>query len=459
MNRLLENLVARLWNKRVAMRNRLAIMSSLVLGLGVSDGQVSRGPLTLAQGKRLEHIAVLGKTGRGKSSFLRHLAVQDIRAGRGFVSVDLHGDMTPFLLRSIAEEEQRRRQDLSDRVIIVDPADSAFSVGLNVLEMSPGLNRFVQVAEFTHILRRRWQLESLGARTEELLRNALHVLADNGLTLLELAPLLTEQSLRVAWLQKTSNQEAQQYFRERYDRASEPMRAVMRDPILNKIGEFTADPHFRHILGQQRSTFSLSEAMDAGRWVLLRLPKGQLGEQAATLGSLFMAKLRNALFARRSRTLFTFFLDEVQNLVAYDSGLDTLLSEARKFGVSISTANQFLDQYPPQMRSAILAVGTHVFFQLSSLDADRIAAALDGGKSLAAILKNLPKRQAVVKSGSSRGQQFEVPEVSEPGVEGDDLYRRSRQRWARRRVDVEREIADRVGNGPKTINEQLDDWE
>ena len=344
-------------------------------------------------------------------------------------------------------------------MIIVDPADSAFSVGLNVLEMSPGLNRFVQVAEFTHILRRRWQLESLGARTEELLRNALHVLADNGLTLLELAPLLTEQSLRAVWLEKASNPEAQQYFRDRHDRASEPMRAVMRDPVLNKIGEFTADPHFRHILGQQRSTFSLSEAMDAGRWVLVTLPKGQLGEQAATLGSLFMAKLRNALFARQRRTLFSFFLDEVQNLIAYDSGLDTLLSEARKFGVSISTANQFLDQYPPQMRSAILAVGTHIFFQLSSVDADRIAVALDGGKSLAAILKNLPKRQAVVKSGSSRWQQFEVPEVREPGVGSDDLYYRSRQRWAKRRVDVEREITDRIGPVQKTINEQLDDWE
>ena len=102
--------------------------------------------------------------------------------------------------------------------------------------------------------------------------------------------------------------------------------------------------------------------MDRGRWVILNLDKGRLGEQASTLGSLLLTKLKNALFARRRRQLFTLYCDEIQNLVAYDAGLDTLLSEARKFGISVVTANQFLEQYPPQMRAAIMAVGTHVFF-------------------------------------------------------------------------------------------------
>ena len=80
--------------------------------------------------------------------------------------------------------------------------------------------------------------------------------------------------------------------------------------------------------------------------------------------------------------MFTFYCDEIQNLVAFDSGIDTLLSEARKFGIGIVSANQFLDQYPPQMRAAIFAIGTHIFFQLSSPDADKVSGALDGGKSL-----------------------------------------------------------------------------
>src|SRR5262249_52490526 len=159
------------------------------------------------------------------------------------------------------------------------------------------------------------------------------------------------------------------YFEIRYDQASEPMRAVMREPILNKLSAFTADPHFRHIIGQQRSTFSIVEAMDQGRWIILNLHKGRLGEQAATLGSLFLAKIKNALFSRQRRNIFSIFADEIQNLVSLGNGLETMLSEARKFGVGIVTANQFLEQFTPEMRAALMAVGTHIFFQLSSQDA------------------------------------------------------------------------------------------
>src|SRR5713226_5222685 len=315
----------------------------------------------------------------------------------------------PFLLRLVAAEERRTRIDLSEKLIVIEPADPECSIGLNVLEAQDGQQSYVQLAEFAQILRARWNLDSFGARTEELLRNSLHVLADNGLTLLELAPLLTRSAFRAASLRRVQNTEVSDYFRTRFDTRSEAMQGVYRDAILNKVSGFTSDQRFRHILGQQRSTFSLLDAMDRGRWVILNLDKGRLGEQAATLGSLLLTKLKNALFARRRRQLFTLYCDEIQNLVAYDSGLDTLLSEARKFGISVVSANQFLEQYPPQMRAAIMAVGTHVFFQLSALDADKIAAALDGGKHLAEILKNLPPRNLVVKTGHHHHARVVVP--------------------------------------------------
>src|SRR5207237_9834674 len=110
-----------------------------------------------------------------------------------------------------------------------------------------------------------------------------------------------------------------------------------------KTTAFTADPHFRHILGQQRSSFSLLEAMDRGYWIVFNLDKGRLGEQASTLGSLFLTKLKNAVFGRRSRKLFTLYCDEIQNLVTLEGGIDTLLSEARKFSVGVCSATQFLE--------------------------------------------------------------------------------------------------------------------
>jgi Helicase HerA, central domain len=457
MTHFLEHLIASVWNG--LRRPKSEYQPGLHLGRLIIDGQVVTMPAMISHEKRTEHLAILGKTGQGKSFFLRHLSSQDIRRRDGFVFFDLHGDTMPFLLRRVAAEERRTRTDLSDRLIVIEPADSEFSIGLNVLEAQEGQQNYVQLAEFAQILKARWHLDSFGARTEELLRNGLHVLADNGLTLLELSPLLTSAAFRAACLHRVRNTEVVSYFQTRFDTRSEAMQGVYRDAILNKVSGFTTDQRFRHILGQQRSTFSLLDAMDRGRWVILNLDKGRLGEQASTLGSLLLTKLKNALFARSRRQLFTIYADEIQNLVAYDAGLDTLLSEARKFGISVISANQFLEQYPPQMRAAIMAVGTHIFFQLSSLDADKISSALDGGKRLAELLKNLPKRHMVVKSGSQRPQEVLVPNVVESDADYSDLYNRCRARWARRRTDIEVEIRARHQHAARRTEEVLNDWE
>ena len=344
-------------------------------------------------------------------------------------------------------------------MIVVEPSDLDFSVGLNPLEQQNGSERFVQIAEFAQVFKQRWHLESFGARSDELLRNSLHVLAENGLTLLELAPLLSHSAFRAKCLEHLSNSEIKQYFALRYDQASEPMRSTMREPILNKTSAFTADPHFRHIVGQEHSTFSVLDAIDRGQWLVLNLHKGKLGEQAATLGSLFLTTIKNALFSRKKRELFTLYCDEIQNLVSFGSGLDTILSEARKFGVSVVSANQFLDQYTVEMRSAILAVGTHIFFQLSSPDAQQIATALDGGKSLAEVLKNLPRRHMVIKTSYERWCEGVVPTLTEPKIDFSDLYRRCRARWGRKRSEVEQEIAHRQAVVTRSSSDALHDWE
>ena len=458
MRKLLETLIARLLNRATARRDRTRVARGLHLGTRVVDGSPTQVRVEIPLSRRAEHLAALGKTGSGKSFLLKLLAKQDIEAGRGFVFFDLHGDTTPFLLGVISDHEKIVERNLDDRLIVVEPADSEMSVGINPLESRTGNNRFIQIAEFAQVLKQRWHLESFGARTDELLRNSLYVLAENRLTLLELGLLLSHGAFRANCIKKVTNSEVRQYFELRYDSVSEPMRATMREPILNKTSAFTADPHFRDIVGQH-STFSLGDAIDHGYWIILNLHKGKLGDQSATLGSLFLTMIKNALFSRNTRNLFTLYCDEIQNLVAYGSGLETMLSEARKFAISIVSANQFLDQYPPEMRAAIQAVGTHVYFNLSSSDAQQVAAALDGGKTLAEILKNLPRRQMIVKTGAERWQHALVPTLAEPKTDPSDLYARSRARWARNRSDIEMEIRQRQAIVSRKAKEVLDAWE
>ena len=451
-----EQLVISIWNyfhrPRVAKDG-----NGILLGNQVADVAVTTRRITISDTRRTMHIAILGKTGSGKSSLLRLMAQQDIDAGRGFLYFDLHGDATPFLLKSIANREAALHEELHEKLIVIAPADKEYSVGLNPLQQSD--LSFVHITEFAQILKRRWGLDHFGARTDELLRNALYVLSANGLTLLELAPLLTNTGFRTQCLKKTPNAEVQQYFELRYDKVSEPMRATMREPILNKTSAFTADPAFRHIVGQRESTFSMQHAMDQSDWIIANLDKGKLGEQSLTLGSLIFTVAKNALFTRRKRNLFTIYVDEVQNFLAYDSGIEMVFSEARKFGVSVVSANQYLGQYPDEMRTAILSVGTHIFFQLSSGDATQIAQALDSGKSLAERLKNLPQRHFVLKSGADHWREGCTPTVENPKVSYSDLLNRARAHHGRLRAEVDREIAQRHATFNRTTEEVLDEWE
>ena len=426
------------------------------LGLRVLEEQVTARPVGLSQTQRTMHQALIGRTGSGKSRLIGFQCQQDITADRGFLFLDMHGDATPFLLRAIAAEEWKRQEDLSERLIVISPGDLEMSVGLNPL--GGGNPDFVSIAEIAELLKMYWGLDRFGARTDELLRNGLYVLAANGLTLLELSPLLTHAGFRTSCLKRVPNAEVRQYFELRYGQVSEPMRATMREPILNKISAFTADPRFRHIVGQTESTFSIREAMDEGYWIIVNLDKGKLGAHALTLGGLFFTMIKNALFTREKRGLFTLYTDEIQNYIANASDVETILSEARKFGVGVVSANQFLDQYPAPMRAAILSVGTHCFFQLSSADATTVAQMLDGGKSLAERLKNLPQRHFILKSGANHWVEGCVPKVEDSKASYTDLLNRSRAMYARPRAEIEREIADRHAVLTQKTDEVLNDW-
>lgn len=454
----LEHLVISIWNRLQGRRRRRrnGCSGDTLLGYRVVDEELTKRRVGVSATRRTMHAAIVGKSGSGKTSLIKHLCAQDVEAGRGLFVLDLHGDITPFILSAIAAEEWRRQEHLSDRLIVISPADRDSSVGLNPLEdADPDFARSAEIAE---LLRTRWGLDHFGARTEELLRNSLYVLTANGLTLLELGLLLTNAGFRTVCLAKTPNAEVRHYFESRYGKASEQMQAVMREPILNKTSAFTSDPRFRHIIGQAHSTFSFKRAMDEGYTVIANLEKGKLGAQALTLASLIFTTFKNAIFTREKKALFAAYCDEVQNFIAYSSDIETMLSEARKFGVGLVSANQYLDQLPPPMRGALLATGTQTFFQLSSADAQTVAQMLDGGRSLAERLKNLPQRHFVVKSGAEHWAEARVPPVREQGKSYTDLLHRSRASFARPRTEIEREIAERHAAFTKSTDELLHDW-
>src|SRR5437899_5094041 len=159
----LEKLIAGIWNR---LRKRGGGVreerGTLDLGFRVMDGQVAKRHFQLSNSRRTMHIAVLGKTGSGKSYAMRHAAEQDIEAGRGFVFFDFHGDAIPFLLRTINRKERQTRKHLSDRLILIDPTDPIVSVGFNPLEGAG--ESFIRITEFTQVLRQRWSLDHFGAR-------------------------------------------------------------------------------------------------------------------------------------------------------------------------------------------------------------------------------------------------------------------------------------------------------
>ena len=451
MFKLFEFAFTNTWN-RLAGACSPKLEGGLLLGYLVMDERVTRNPYFLPTQSRLRHIVIQGKTGSGKSFSILTIAFHDVDVARGFALFDLHGDLIPPVLTYIAQTHP----EYAARLILIDPADPVHAVGLNPLEVADDYSRFREVAEITRSLADRWDFK--GARTEELLRNTLFALSANGLTILEAALFLSNDEYRQKLLRKVANQDVLEYFGLRFNPLSDAMKSTMREPVLNKLSEFTADPHFRYILGQRHSSFSFDEVLSEGKIVLVNLNKGRLGIHATTFGSLILSKLKAAIFRRQKRHLFSVFADEMQNLAASDTDFEVLFSEARKFGVGIVTANQFSAQLPQTMRSAVQAIGTRVFFQLSPEDAGFAAQELDGGKTMAERLRNLKPRHAYVKSGHYAAQEIVTPNLEIPNAPTGTLIQTSNSTYARLKTAIDADIRARRPK-PESSKEAIHDWD
>jgi hypothetical protein len=329
----------------------------------------------IAEADRSNHFYVIGATGTGKTKFLEYLIRQDIEKGNGFGVIDPHGDLIEDIKGFLVLRYEPDDEIISNWVILIDPADPDFTVTFNPLEKVPGVPIAEQANELISAFRKIWS-DSWGVRMEDLMRNSLIALGEAELTLTELPQFLNNRGVRQGILEKVSHPLAQEYFK-RFDTMTDRSQVTWIEPIMNKINAFFSDERIRHIFSSEKSSFNIREIMDRQKILLIKLDKGKLKDSADLLGSLLMAKIQMAAFSRsdilqRKRVPFYLYIDEFQNYAS--ESFSIVLSEARKYGLSLIMAHQTLAQIPEELKSLILGnTGVQVYFRLNRHDASLLA--------------------------------------------------------------------------------------
>jgi hypothetical protein len=325
---------------------------------------------------RATHVYVIGATGTGKTKFLEFLIQQDIERGNGFGVIDPHGDLIEDIKGFLAcYHSHYQDEEIFERVVLIDPTDSHFTVTFNPLEKLANVSVAEQAGELVSSFRKIWA-DSWGPRMEDLMRNSLIVLGEAGLTLAELPLFLTERTFRERAVQRAEHPIARQYF-QRFDALTDRGQLPIIEPVMNKVNAFLADHRIRQMFSSPESSFNLREIIDHKKILLIKLDKGRLKDSADLLGSLLMAKIQLAAFSRSDilqsrRTPFYLYIDEFQNF-ASDSFM-VVLSEARKYGLSLIMAHQTLAQIGEELRSLILGnTGIQVYFRVNRHDAQLLA--------------------------------------------------------------------------------------
>ncbi len=345
-----------------------------ILGTNEYRGQTTE--IHLSDEDRLRHLYVIGQTGSGKSGMLRTLIDQDIRAGNGVCFIDPHGNDVVDVLASIPPE---RYED----VIYFDPANIDRPFGLNMLEYDPQRpeQKSFIVNELLMIFRQLYGdvPESMGPAFEQYFRNATQLVMEDpssGSTLMDIGRVLSDAEFRNLKLSRSNNPVVNQFWTEIATKAEGEASLQNIVPyITNKFDEFTASDFMRPIIGQQESSFKFRELIDNKKILLVNLSKGRLGERNANLlgliivGKLFMAALSRADSVGTNFPPFYLYIDEFQNITT--SSIPGILSEARKYKLSLTIAHQYLAQVDEKIRGAIFGnVGNMAVFRVGEEDAE-----------------------------------------------------------------------------------------
>lgn len=351
--------------------------SALDFGWYWSENKEELQMAKIAEKDRATHLYVIGATGTGKTKFLEFLIQQDIEKGNGFGVIDPHGDLIEDIKGFLAccYDDPGDEKKISERVVLIEPTDPNFSVTFNPLDKLSNVSAAEQANELVSAFKKIWA-DSWGVRMEDLMRNSLIALGEAGLTLAELAQFLTRRAFRETVLEKVNHPIATEYF-QRFNALTDRGQVTWIEPVMNKINAFFSDERIRQMFSHPKSSFNLREIMDHRKILLIKLDKGKLKGSADLLGSLLMAKIQMAAFSRsdvsqNKRTPFYLYIDEFQNFAS--ESFSVILSEARKYGLSLIMAHQTLAQISTELRSLILGnAGIQVYFRLNRQDAQLLA--------------------------------------------------------------------------------------
>ncbi len=390
--------------------------------------------------ERERHVYIVGKSGSGKSTFLFNLAMSDILAGEGVAVIDPHGDLALDILDAIP------RSRIND-VCYLDVTDAERPVGFNPATRVAPERRALAAAGIVSAFKHLWS-DSWGPRLEHFLFHGVAALVSREhASLIDLPRIYTDDNFRDRLLRSVEDPETLRFWQEEFPSYTKAFRSEAFAPILNKVGQVNASPQLRLILGQVAPRLDLKFTMDNRRILIANLAKGAIGEQASNLlGSLLVSHLqlvameRGAL-APHQRVPFFVHVDEFQTFSS--DAFATLLSEARKFATHFALANQYTDQLPHAVRSAVIGnAGTLVVFRVGSRDAELLAPEfrpMDGGA-----LADQEPYTAWLRRGVGRDRIFAESKLYEPIGTAELIREQSRQRFGRARGTIERQRSFRV---------------
>lgn len=408
---------------------------------------------------RSRHVYIIGQTGAGKSGLLELLALSDVFYNHGYCIIDPHGDFAIDNLRFVPES---RIKD----VVYFNPADTAFPVAFNPLEVSDPSKKPNICSEVIGVLKRMFG-DSWGPRLEHILRYTLLALLDRPeTTLLDISRLLTDKDFRKETLDYCKDVTVLQFWKHEFGQWGEKQVNESIAPVLNKVGAFTANPIIRNIIGQPKSSFDIRKIMDEGKILVVNLSKGLIGEDnAGILGAFLVTKVQLAAMSRSDiervddRRPFYLYVDEFQNF-ATDS-FSVILSEARKYGLNLTVANQYVAQMTDKVRDAVFGnVGTTISFRVSADDAPILVKQFEPTFEESDIIQ-LNNRHFVISMiiNGEKVPAFSATTLSIPDSPSDNIdaiIAHSRDKFARPRLEVEAEIRETIEQSEKYKKELSD---